>query len=138
MHAGKGKRDLVFVAMAFDSALDAAYEFGIKLAIEQDCGLQSVRIDKVHHNEKICDRMLAEIRKCHTVVADVTRHRPGVYFEAGFAMALGRNVIWCCRADEFPAVHFDTRQYAHIVWSDENELRRRLAERIQALILDTG
>jgi nucleoside 2-deoxyribosyltransferase len=95
-------------------------------------------LDLVEHNEKICDRIIAEIRTCQFLVADVTLQRPGVYFEAGFAMGLGRPVIWTCRKDDLVDVHFDTRQYNHIDWKDSGGLRMRLADRIKATIPMTG
>jgi len=56
-------------------------------------------VDELDHREKICDRMLAEIRRSQVVIADFTRHSQNVYFEAGFALALGRLVIWTCCED---------------------------------------
>jgi len=54
----------------------------------------------VHHNEKICDKIVSEIRKSRLLVADFTDNRGGVYFEAGFAMGLSIPVIWMCRASD--------------------------------------
>ena len=62
--------------------------------------------------------------------------RGGVYFEAGFAKGLGREVIWTVRKDRLSYVHFDTRQYNHIVWSDESDLRNQLSKRISATLGD--
>jgi hypothetical protein len=123
-----------FIAMAFDSFLNDAYERGIRPAI-LDCGAEPIRLDRVHYNEKICDKILAEIRLAQFMVADFTFQRGGVYFEAGFAMALGRPVIWTCRENDFPNTHFDTRQYNHITWSTPEELREKLTDRIRATIL---
>ena len=57
-----------------------------------------------------------------------------MYFEAGFAMGLGRPVIWTCRKDDIDNAHFDTRQYNHIVWENEKELYEKLKNRIEATI----
>jgi nucleoside 2-deoxyribosyltransferase len=78
--------------------------------------------------------ILGEIRRAQLVIADVTLQRQGVYFEAGFALALGRIVIWACRQDEIARVHFDTRQYSHVVWSDAADLRAKLEARIRATV----
>jgi len=121
-----------FVAMWFDESLNDAYYKGIYLAVKQDCKMDPIRIDLVHHNEKICDKIMAEIRSSQFLVADVTGQRQGVYFEAGFAMGLGRSVIWTCREDQLEEVHFDTRQYSHIVWKSPEDLREKLANRIKA------
>ena len=131
----KGVPGRCFVAMAFDHSLNEAYLLGIKAAIKTDCSLPDpVRIDREEHNEKICDKILAEIRSCQFMVADFTLQAPGVYFEAGFAMGLGRPIIWSCREDDFEKLHFDTRQYNHIKWSSSGDLREKLRDRIRATI----
>ena len=122
-----------FVAMSFDPSLDSAYSDGIAPAIS-DAGYEPLRVDKVHHNEKICDRIVVEMRRSRFVVADVTLQRQGVYFEAGFAMALGLPVIWCCSNNDLKNVHFDTRQYNHIVWEKPADLKQQLLDRVTATI----
>jgi len=122
-----------FIAMSFHESLNAAYANGIQPAVSE-CGFTPVRIDLVEHNEKICDKILGEIRLAQFVVADFTLHRAGVYFESGFAMGLGRPVIWTCRKDQLVEAHFDTRQYNHIEWETPAELRKKLGDRIRAII----
>jgi hypothetical protein len=132
-HPG-GEPNTCFVAMAFHPSLDAAYEHGIKPAIEAS-GLKPIQLSKLQHNQIVDDVMLAAIRRGRLTVADVTLQRHGVYFEAGFALGLGRPVIWACRQDDFANVHFDTRQYNYIVWTDPEDLRARLTVRIQATVI---
>jgi hypothetical protein len=123
-----------FVAMAFHPSSLDAYTNGIRPAVENDCGLTSIQMLDVEHNDKICDRIIVEIRRAQFVIADFTFHRGGVYFEAGFAHALGRPVIWTCNARDFDGLHFDTRQYNHIKWQDAVDLRKQLAARIRGTI----
>ena len=113
---GQGIPGKCFVAMWFHEDLKDAYHNGIYLAVKDDCKMDPVRLDLVEYNEKICDKIVAEIRTCQFLVADVTRQRQNVYFEAGFAMGLGRPVIWTCKEDDFTNVHFDTQQYNYILW----------------------
>ena len=132
---GGGIPGRVFVAMSFHPSLAEAYSKGIKPAIEEDCGLEAVRVDEVAHNEKICDRIFVEIRRCQFVVADYSQHRGGVYFEDGFAMGLGREVVRTCQQEHLDGAHFDTRQYPYVTWSSFEDLRSQLADRIKALNL---
>lgn len=132
--AGAGVPGTCFVAMSFSANMNTAFDEGIRAAVEDDCGLRVIRVDREHHNDNITDRILAGIRSAQFVVADFTQQRHGVYFEAGFALGLGRTVIWTCREDDLAHVHFDTRQYNHVVWRDTADLRRRLAERIKATV----
>jgi hypothetical protein len=132
--AGMGTPGVCFVAMAFHLDLVEAYDKGFRPAIEDDCGLRALRLDKVEHNEQITDRILAGIRSAQVVVADFTLQRAGVYFEAGFALGLGRIVVWTCRDNDVETLHFDTRQYNHVVWSTPDDLREKLAARLKATV----
>ncbi len=67
------------------------------------------------------------------MVADFTGQRNGVYFEAGFAYGLGRKVIWMCHEADKDTLHFDTRQFNHIMYTDLEQARRQLTDRIVAL-----
>lgn len=128
-----------FVAMWFDDETDTAYEKGIKPAIEQS-GYTPMRIDRKPDANKLDDDIIAEIRRSRFLVSDMTHGEDGargsVYFEAGFAMGLGIPIIYTCRSDLMDEVHFDTRQYAYIVWEkgEETELQGRLLQRIRARI----
>jgi len=126
--------DQVFVAMWFDQSTEKAYTQGIQLALEQ-LNYHPVVMNRLEHNDKICDRIIAEIKKSGLLVADFTGHRGGVYFEAGFALGLGIPVIWTCREDDFDNLHFDTRQYNHIKWTTPEDLRQKLIDRIEATII---
>lgn len=122
-----------FIAMWIHQDLEDAWENGFKPAFKQT-GYDPIRIDRTEHNEKIDDRIIAEIRKSGLLVADFTGQRGGVYFEAGFAMGLGIPVIWTCRDTDIGNLHFDTRQYNHIIWTDAADLRERLINRIEATL----
>ena len=129
--------DQVFVAMWFDPSMDEAYEKGIEPAIKA-AGFSAKVINRDPTVDKIDDAIIAEIRRSKFIVADFTQGvdgaRGGVYFEAGFAKGLSIPVIFVCRSDMVDKLHFDTRQYNHIVWSDPDNLRQQLRERIQARI----
>lgn len=126
-----------FVAMWFDETMRQAYDMGFHTAIT-DTGYRPMRIDRKEHINKIDDEIVAEIRRSRFVVADFTSEpdnpRGGVYFEAGFAYGLQIPVIWTCRDDLIHHVHFDTRQFNHIVWSAPDDLYTKLKNRIGAVI----
>jgi hypothetical protein len=73
-----------FVAMWFDDSTRDAWENGLQKGIV-DAGYEPLRIDAKEHVNKICDEIIAEIRRSRFVVADYTGHRGGVYYEAGYA-----------------------------------------------------
>ena len=123
----------VFVAMWFDESMEGAF-LAIRRAAEK-YGFEALRIDKKQHNNEISGEILYEIRKCRFVIAEVTKQRQGVYFEAGYAMGKDIPIIWCCKTSDLKKVHFDTRQYNHIVWKDENDLFEKLESRIKGTII---
>jgi hypothetical protein len=126
----------VFVAMWFDKSMDDYYRDGIKKAIEE-AGYVPVRIDLKDFNEKICDEIIAEIRRAKFMIADYSEYRTGVFFEAGFAKGLGREVIFTVSKEYVDKLkeHFDTRQYNHIVYDSPEDLRKKLYNRIGATIV---
>jgi nucleoside 2-deoxyribosyltransferase len=124
--------------MSFSEELSNAWLEGFKPGVEAGGYFTAVRVDQVQHNDKIDDRIVAEIRRSGLVVADFTGQRGGVYFEAGYALGLGIPVIWTCRNDDVSDLHFDTRQYNHLVWEKPADLKLKLANRIAATVLPVG
>lgn len=135
---GTDSKDQGFIAMAFCLATsDLLHTAGLNPGIES-AGYKPQRIDRKEHNNRIDDEIVAEIRKSKFVVADLTGKNAGAYFEAGFAMGLGKPVIWTCQQSEIDAgnVHFDTRQYSIVSWEPDklDIFATRLTQRIEATI----
>lgn len=122
-----------FVAMSFDPLLLPVYENAIAPAIRA-AGYNPFRVDATPHLDRIDTKIIAEIRQSRFLVADVTQQKAGVYYEAGFAHGLGLPVIWCVKRCDLSNVHFDTRQYSHVLWDSEEELRMQLHNYILATI----
>ena len=118
----------IFVAMWFDKEMNGFYEH-IKKELEgaEEYGFKVIRIDQKEHNNKIDDEIIKSLKSCDLVIADFTcgdggeAHRGGVYYEAGFAHGLNKNVIFTVRQDCVDGLHFDTRQYNHIVWEKQDD-----------------
>jgi hypothetical protein len=122
-----------FIAMSFAADMNNAWSIGIKPAVER-AGFRPYRVDADPHIERIDAKIVTEIRNSRFLVADVTQQKPGVYFEAGLAMGLGMPVFWAVRKDELEKVHFDTRQYFHVVWETEDDLAEKLYYLIAAVM----
>lgn len=129
-----------FVAMWFDDSRLVYYTDAISPAIydahKDYVEVNPIRIDYVPHNDKICDKIISEIRKSHYVVADVTGNNAGAYYEAGFAQGLGIPVIWAVDenvAKEKP-MHFDVRQYNTVFYKSVEDLKEKLTVRIARTI----
>ncbi len=129
-----------FVAMCLSDKvprpdfLKQAYREAIAPAIE-DAGYRPIKIDDEPFNGDIVFEIIARIRESRFVVADVTRHRNGVYFEGGYAKGMGLEVIWMCHTEDMKECHFDTSHLNHIVWTDDlPKLKKDLTNWILATI----
>ena len=124
-----------FVAMWFIPDLNRIYDEGFDPGI-RNSGYNPVRIDHKEHANRIDDEIIAEIKSSAFVVADFTGHRGGVYFEAGFALALDIPVIMTCNESDFAKLHFDVRQYNVIKWKKDatDKLASGLQLRIEKIL----
>lgn len=96
----------------------------------------AIRIDKEHPLEDIVGRIKKEIRDAAFVVADLTDERQSCYFEAGFAEALPRPVIYVASKQSVlkpgtaTKVHFDIHMNVHF-FTNHNELKTKLTDAIE-------
>lgn len=112
----------VFMAMKFgDEQLDSIYRDYFKPAVGAT-GFDLRRLDEDQPAGLIDDRLRVEIRQSRFLIADLTHHNKGAYWEAGFAEGLGKPVIYTCRRDAFEngEVHFDTNHHLTVIWEPDN------------------
>jgi hypothetical protein len=133
MAASPSKSVQCFVAMWFDSSLNAAWTNGFDAGIRV-AGFHPIRIDHKDYLGGITDEIMSEIRRSRFVVADYTGQPSGVYFEAGFALGLGLMVIPTCRSDEIASLHFDIKHLNTLPWHAPDDLAINLERRIRAVI----
>lgn len=126
------KKD-VFIAMSFDQSMDDIKDT-IKKVIS-DNGYNPRIMSEIEHNHQIVPEMLYEIRQAKFLIAELTNHNNGAYFEAGYALGVGKDVIQVCRKDTFGTDgHFDVKQVNTILWENQDDLYKRLDARIKATI----
>jgi hypothetical protein len=115
--------------MSFDTSLADLYNFGIKAACEE-AGADCARVDEQVFLERILDRIYGQIERADLIVAEMTGHKPNVYYETGFAHGIGKPVFLLTKsADEIP---FDLRHHPHIVHSGSiATLREKLREKVE-------
>lgn len=123
-----------FVAMWFDDSLDSLYNDAIAPGLRAG-GWEPWRAKGPQFEEKICDRIVTEIRRSSLLLIDCTGQRPNAFFEAGLAMGLGIPIIWCARKDVVATnqLAFDTRQYPHLDYDSPEQLRQMITNRVRAL-----
>jgi hypothetical protein len=96
----------------------------------------AIRIDKEHALDDLVGRIKREIQDCGFVIADLTDERPSCYFEAGYAEALKRPVIYVAskQSVERPGantkIHFDIHMSINF-FVNLKELKERLTKAIE-------
>ena len=125
----------IFVSMAFNDGTKETRE-AIRTGIIR-AGYSPEFIDEIIHNHQIMPEMFRLIRECRFLIMDVTDPNFGAYYEAGYALGLGKEVIITCREQEFHDTtnkpHFDIAQKQILVWKDYEDLTERLSEWIKAI-----
>ena len=123
----------VFVAMSFAKKMKEVRE-AIKDAV-YECGYIPRLMDEIEHNHQIVPEMLYEIKQAKFVIAELTGHNNGAYFEAGYALGQGKEVIQVCSNESFGADgHFDVKQINTVLWDTTDDLKEKLSARIKATI----
>ena len=106
-------RPFAFVLMPFDEAFEDVYRLGIKSACE-DAGIIAERVDEQIYSETILDRIYRQIKVANFVIADMTGKNPNVFYEVGYAHAIGKSCTLLTQtAEDIP---FDLKQHRHIVY----------------------
>jgi hypothetical protein len=121
-----------FVCMPFAPEFADFYEVGIKPVV-LDCGFKCLRADELEHNRGILAAIYEQINAAHIIIADMTGRNPNVYYEVGYAHALGKDVILLAQgANELP---FDLQGFNHIVYQGRiTLLKEKLAQRLKTLL----
>ena len=129
------KPDYAFVAMWF-SKKNPFTENVWKNIIEPACleaGYLAVRVSERHFNGIVVDDLLAIITESSFAVVDYSGYRGDVYYEAGYAKGLGKEVISMCHESWFNnieeknhTVYFDENRNNFIVWETGKEEDARI------------
>lgn len=136
----------VFVSMAFNKNT-----YDTREAIRQgviDAKFSPEYIDEIIHNHQIVPEMFRLIRESRFLILEISDPNYGAYYEAGYALGLGKEVIICCKEEVFKREykteeekkyekylkpHFDIAQKQILVWKDYQDLTKKLSEWIKTL-----
>ncbi len=121
----------IFVIMRFgDPVLDSAYQGAIKAVGEKEFEFRVLRVDEIRDAGQIAHQVLDNISRSEIVLAELSGERPNCYYEAGFAHALGKTMIFCIHHGE--KIHFDLTGYRFIQWRTEEDLRQQLRKYLES------
>lgn len=109
------------------------------VAVEKTLSKQqcvAIRIDKEVPLDDLVKRIKLEIARAQFIVCDLTDERPSCYFEAGYAEALGRPIIYVASKQSVVTpgkatkIHFDVHMNVNF-FSNDKELQEKLAAAIE-------
>lgn len=120
---------LVSVMMPFDETFSEVYR-GIQQAVGK-VGLDCKRVDEIWNNHTIIQDIVQLIDHARIVVCDCTGRNPNVFYEAGIAHTLGREVILIAqKEDDIPP--FDLRHLRFTQYSNDTEGVAKLTESLES------
>jgi hypothetical protein len=125
-------KPFAFILMPFDKSFDDIYSFGIRDACVEN-GAYCERVDEQLYEGTILERIYNQISKADFIIADMTSRNPNVFYEVGYAHALGkRTILLTQNSDDIP---FDLKHYPHIIYENKIiKLKEELSPRIKWLI----
>jgi len=122
-------KPFAFVLMPFSKSFDDAYELSIRPACEA-AGAYAERVDQQIFVGSIIERVYNQISKADLVIADMSERNPNVFYEVGYAHALGKTTILVTKTED--DIPFDLRQYPHIIYGGSlSHLKIELERRIR-------
>jgi hypothetical protein len=136
----KGESDIpashqpfVFVLMPLKEQFFDLYDKAIKPALEQ-LGCSVLRIDEVFSVDSIMTTIYKNIAQADFIVAVVTERNPNVFYEIGYAHALGKNVILVSQTTN--EVPFGFSGYEAIIYADADlpALKANVSQRASLIL----
>jgi len=124
------ENNLVFVLTPFHEDFTQTYKI-----ISETCSeikLTSMRGDEEFVPKDVLQHIIKCIVKARVVVANLNGRNPNVFYELGIAHALNKPTILLTHKDT--QVPFDLQNQYLVLYRDENELKKRLAEALLMVI----
>lgn len=118
---------LASAMMPFDAAFNSVYE-SINQAAEVT-GLRCRRADNIWEHAAIIQDVVSLIDRSRVVICDCTGRNPNVFYEAGIAHTLGRDVILITQNEQ--DIPFDLRHLRHVRYLNNTEGLADLAQALQ-------
>jgi hypothetical protein len=117
-----GRHPRAFSLLPFKEPYTTVYEDHVKPILGKHFLIQ--KADEIFSPGPIMEQIQKEIRSADLIIADVTEQNPNVYYEIGYAQALGKPIIFITQ--DISKVPFDIQHQRCIKYSYEPRAVRRL------------
>lgn len=121
----------VFVIMSFSETGPLIDAYNTFYRVCKENNFTAFKVD--HHidaKQRIVPSILNSIKRAAFIIADVSEPKPNVYYELGYAQALGKDII--VTAQEGTSLPFDIFDIPTLFWKSQHSLEQKLkAEIIQ-------
>ncbi len=125
--------NLIFVIMPFSDELDESY-----FAIKDEClrlGLNAKRVDENVGAGLVIDEITELIEDAEFIICNLTKERPNVYYELGYAHGIGVEPLdLFLIAEESTVLHFDITPYRVHYYRSTEQLRSLIRNKFAALV----
>jgi len=131
--------DKCFVIQPFDGGVfDKRYEDTFSLAI-LDSGLDPYRVDLDPNVSIPIQDIESGIRDSRICFAEISLDNPNVWFELGYAIASGKEVVMVCSSERTTKFPFDIQHRSVIRYASESardfdDLRKKITTKIKAIL----
>lgn len=119
---------LISAMMPFDASFNEVHD-SIRQASE-GVGLSCRRVDDIWENPAIIQDVVSLIDRSRIVICDCSGRNPNVFYEAGIAHTLGREVILITQNEN--DIPFDLRHLRYIKYLNNTEGRAELVQALQS------
>jgi len=118
-----------FVIMSFAQSGELKDVYNTFVRVCEKAGYRAFKVDDhLDPNQRIIPAIMHAIRRSAFVIVDVTDPRPNVFYELGYANALGKDVI--LTAKEGTQRQFDVADVPTLFWDCQDTLEKKLTAQL--------
>jgi len=135
------KKPEAFIVSQFGDYYDVLYDEVIKPVCEE-LNYDPIRGDEVASCTLILNDIITSIRNSSVIIAEITPDNPNVFYEVGYAHALGKPTILLCEKEMRNKLPFDVSGFRTIFYDNsiggKRQVEKKLKEYLEKLNCSTS